>query len=97
MPVDILTDAMVNSSEAALVSDRSSRKSAAERRANRHTLSVGETQDPEVKELLRIASESASRERKITTPRAMNAPATTATTMPISIKNNFMARSPNVA
>ena len=59
-------DARVNSGEA-LLSDRSLRQQS-DRRVNRHQ-QIGESHSVDVKDLLRMASTSASRDLKITTPR----------------------------
>ena len=55
MPMDILTDAKVNSGEI-ILSDRSNRHNHQERRQNRHRQQIGESGDENVKELLRMAS-----------------------------------------
>ena len=68
MPLDIFTDARANSGEA-LASDRSySARESREKRVSRYSM-IGEAPSNEVQELLRMASSSASRERRMSTPK----------------------------
>ena len=64
VPMDILTDAKANSSEMQDSTARSSARHESERRVNRHRYQIGVSQDAKVRELLRIASASTSRDKR---------------------------------
>ena len=62
--MDILTDAMANSAEIEAQTNRSSARNQREHRVNRHRYQIGVSQDAKVRELLRMASASTSRDKR---------------------------------
>ena len=66
IPMDILTDAKINMSSELQLTDRSARQhNAQSKRTPRHQMIAGEGNNREMQELLRMASQSASRERRV--------------------------------